>query len=239
MKEDYHKWYSQWIGEDFEMLVFGEEGTPLILFPPAESRYFDYKDFGVIESLSHCIEEGRIKVYCPDSFDTHCWQNYDLDPQQRVENYLAFEKTILQDVLGFANFETEESKYIFSGFQRGGYYALNLAYKYPDLSAGLITIGGEFDIKKYIQGYFDENAYFNSPMDYLFGLTEEGYLSKFKRFQTILAAGSLDNSFEENRYLSKLLFEKNINHLFDAHPYKLNTFEDCKSVLNDNLHYVL
>lgn len=239
MTENYHKWYSQPIGEDFEMLVFGEEGIPLILFPPAKSRYYDYKDFGVIESLANYIDERKIKVYCPDSYTPKCWQNYSIEPQQRVKQYLAFEQTVLQDILGFANFETEENQYLFAGFGFGAYYALHLMLKYPSLAKGVLTIGGEFDVKQFIQGHFDEGAYLNSPLDYLFGLNETSYLKVYRNTKIILGTGTLDDSFEQNKYISKLLYEKKVNHLLDVYPYKLNTFDDCKLLLNNNLHYII
>lgn len=238
MKENYHKWYSQSIGEDFEMLVFGESGIPLILFPPAESRYYDYKDFGVIESLRNYIDEQIIKVYCPDSYAMKSWQKFDIAPEERVKRNSAFEKTIFQDILGFANYETEENAYILSGFGFGGYYALNLSLKYPTIAKGVITIGGEYDIKKFITGYFDEEAYFNSPLDYLFGLTEKKIVSRLGKTKFILGTGSLDDSFGQNKYISQLLFEKEVNHKFDVYPFSLNTFEDCKLILSNNLHYL-
>lgn len=239
MIENFHKWYSQWIGEDFKMLVFGETGIPLILFPQAGTNYYDYKDFGVIESLRQFIEEGKIKVYCPDSYDKKSWQYFEIQPEKRVERYLKFEQTILHDIIGFANYETEQEKLIFAGFGFGGYYALNLTLKYPEMAKGVISISGYFDIKKFVHGHFNNDVYFNSPLDYLFGLSDEKYIKNYKKQKLILCTGSLDDSFEENKYLSKLFFEKNINHLLDVYPYKLNTFEDCKQLLNNNLYHFL
>ena len=239
MIENFHKWYSQWIGEEFRMLVFGETGIPLILFPQAGTNYYDYKDFGVIDSLNNYIEEGKIKVYCPDSYDTKSWMNSNIEPAERVEKYQQFEQTILKDIIGFANYETEEDKLIFAGFGFGGYHALNITLKYPSIAKGLLTIGGSYDVKNYVNGYFDDQLYFNSPLDYLFGLTDKKFIAEYKKIGMIISSGSLDDSFEQNRYISKLLFEKNINHLFDVYQFKINTYDDCKLVLNNNLHYLL
>lgn len=239
MTENFHRWYSQWIGEDYQMLVFGEIGIPLILFPQAGTRYYDYKDFGVIESLRQFIEEGSIKVYCLDSYDSKSWLNFEIAPEERVARYGKYEQTILNDVVGFANYETELEKVIFGGFGFGGYNALNLTLKNPELSKGIISIGGDFGVKKFVYGHFDDDVYFNSPLDYLFGLADAKYLENYKKIKLILSSGSLDETFEQNRYISKLLFEKGVNHLFDVYPFNLNTFDACKEVLNNNLHYFL
>jgi esterase/lipase superfamily enzyme len=239
MKENYHKWYSQWIGDDIEMLVFGEQGIPLLLFPQINTRYYDFKDFGVIEGLSEFIEDGILKVYCPDSIDPKLWFNNSLSPDKKVEKYEQFEQAIIHDIIGFANYETEEEKLIFSGFGFGAYYALNFVLKYPEWALGVLTIGGDFEVKNKLDGYFDEKSYYNSPLDYLFGLTDPKYINQYKKLKIVLSSGSLDDSFGQNKFISQLFFEKGVNHLFDVYPYKLNTFDDCKQVLNNNLQHFL
>jgi len=239
MTENFHKWYSQWIGETFRMLVFGESGIPIILFPQAGTHYYDYKDFGVIESLKEFVEDGKIVIYCPDSYDLKSWMNFEVDPEERVKAYLKFEQTIINDVVGFAKFETQLDKAIFGGFGFGGYQALNLTLKYPELAHGLITIGGDYEVKKFVDGFFDDDVYYNSPLDYLHGLTDTEYIENYKKIKYVLCSGSKDESFGQNRYISKLLYEKNVNHLFDVYPYKLDSYEACKQVLNNNLHHFL
>ena len=237
MVENYHKWYSQWLGEDFEILVFGHSGIPLILFPQSNALYYDFKDYGVIASLTDYIEAGELKVYCLSSYDRSSWMNYDIEPYKRVECYKAFEETILHDVVGFANYETEKEKMILAGFGFGGYNALNISLKHPEVSRGIITIGSSFDIKRFIYGHFDDEVYFNSPLDYLSKLNDESYISKFREMKIVLSSGSQDESFIENKAVSKVLFEKEINHYFDVYDGKLNTYEHCKRILNDNLPF--
>ncbi len=40
MNEEYKKWYSHNLNHDFEMLVFGHDGYPLIIFPTSMGRYY-------------------------------------------------------------------------------------------------------------------------------------------------------------------------------------------------------
>ncbi len=75
MIEQYHKWYSHNLGLDVEMLVFGDRGYPVILFPTSEGRYYQNKDEGLIDAVRWFIDEGLVKIYCPDSFDWLTWYN--------------------------------------------------------------------------------------------------------------------------------------------------------------------
>lgn len=61
MQEHYLKWYTQYLSRDFEMLVFGHDGYPVILFPTLNGRYYENKDYGLIAFASHFIEKGKIK----------------------------------------------------------------------------------------------------------------------------------------------------------------------------------
>ena len=51
------------------MLVFGHAGYPVILFPTSLGRYYQNKDFGLIDSVAHLLDTGKIKIYCPDGID--------------------------------------------------------------------------------------------------------------------------------------------------------------------------
>jgi esterase/lipase superfamily enzyme len=53
-----------------ELLVFGHGGARVIVFPTREGRFFDYENFGLVASLSHRIEAGRIQLFCVDSVDS-------------------------------------------------------------------------------------------------------------------------------------------------------------------------
>lgn len=68
MNERYIKWYTPYLGREFEMLTFGNGGgLPLILFPTSGARYYENKDFGLVGSVAGYIDSGKITVYCPDA----------------------------------------------------------------------------------------------------------------------------------------------------------------------------
>ncbi len=46
MNREYHKWYSNALRRDMELLVFGHSGVPLLVFPTSMGRFFDYESRG-------------------------------------------------------------------------------------------------------------------------------------------------------------------------------------------------
>lgn len=218
MKEFYHKWYSQYIGRDFEMLVFGYSGQPVILFPPDKCRYYECKDRGMINSAAELINTGQIKIYCPDTFDSESWYNYDILPEDRVKFHHAFEQMILNDVINFAKYETEHESVIAAGSALGGYHALNIALKHPNNFHGVIALGGKFDIKRFLHGFYNDECYFNNPVDYLPDLEDERILNSLQNTNFIFGIGEYDSSLDENKYLYELISTKNLHVELDIKP---------------------
>ena len=216
MKEDYHKWHSYYLNREFEMLVFGHEGRPLVLFPASRARYYQAKDEGLISAVSHLIESGKIKIYCPDSVDSESWYNYSIHPSDRVKNHNGYECLIIKDVIEFAKHETGAEKVGVAGCGFGAYHALNIALRHPDMIDSIISLDGSFDIKRFIYGYYDDNCYFNSPLDYLPGLQDEWYIERIRSMNINFGIGEYDKHLWENKRISGLLASKNINHNFEV-----------------------
>jgi hypothetical protein len=84
VKEDYIRWNTPYLGgRVFEMLVFGHAGHPVILFPTSQARYYEYKDFRLIEAAAALLDAGRVKIYCPDGMDGDSWYNRSIHPADR------------------------------------------------------------------------------------------------------------------------------------------------------------
>ncbi len=215
MKEEYHKWHSQYYEREFEMLVFGHDGYPVILFPTSKGKYFENKDFGLVGSAAKLLDEGRIKIYCPDSIDEESWYNYSIHPSDRVKSHNGYENVILYDVIEFAKHETGRQKVAVGGCSFGGYHAANIAFRHPDRVGYLFSMSGCFDIKQFVMGYYDDNCYYNNPPDYLPELKDEWYLSRIKEMGIILGTGEWDMCLDENKRLSNILSGKGISHWLD------------------------
>jgi esterase/lipase superfamily enzyme len=225
LKEEYHKWHSQFIDREFEMLVFGDSGYPIIIFPTSKGRYYQAKDFGLIDAASKYINSGKIKIYCPDSLDNESWYNESIHPAERVKNHVVYEHLIIKDVVDYAVHETGYKKVGVAGCSFGGYHAANLSFKHPDKVSYLICMSGASNVKRLLGDYYDDNVYFNNPPDYLPNLNDDWYLDKIKKTGIFLGVGDDDICLQENLVLSDILKAKNVNHLLDV---RKNTGHDWK-----------
>lgn len=216
MKEQYYKWYSQNLSKDIEMLVYGHQGYPVILFPSSMGRYYESKDFGLVQTIQWFLERGFIQVFCPDSIDVHSWYNKSIHPAQRVRNHIWYDKMVYEEIAQRVRWQTPGGKVAVAGASFGGYHAANFAFKHPDVVSHLFSMSGAFDIKMFMDGYFDENIYFNNPVDFLSGLNHPNLW----QMKIVLGTSEWDICRPANEHLSYLLRQKNVPHWLDMRGWK-------------------
>ncbi|MEP6611591.1 MAG: alpha/beta fold hydrolase, partial [Mucilaginibacter sp.] len=149
MREDFKRWYSHNLSRDLDMLVYGDRGYPVILFPTSMGRYYQNKDFHLIDSVSWFIEQGLVKIYCIDSIDEQSWYNKGIHPADRARTHIAYDRMLAEELAPWAMNETGASKVAVAGCSFGGYHVANFAFKHPDKVAHLFSMGGAFDIKQF------------------------------------------------------------------------------------------
>lgn len=210
-KEEFFQWYSPNLGMDMKMLVFGHSGYPVILFPTTMGRYFENKDRGLVDSARWYLENGMIQIFCPDSINDLSWYNKGVHPARRVYNHTWYDKMMLEEVVDRIRFNTSSGKVAVAGPSFGGYHAANFAFKHPERVSHMISMSGAFDIRSFMDGHYDNNVYFNNPVDYLPGLDH----GDMYRMNIILGTSEWDICKSDNEHFSYLLHQKGINHWLD------------------------
>lgn len=220
------------------MLAFGRSGFPVIIFPTSRARYYQAKDFGLINAAAYLLDTGKIKIYCPDSIDNLSWYNISILPAERVKTQIAYEEVILNDVIEFAYQDTGFDKVALAGCSFGGYHASNIAFRNPEKVGYLFSMGGASNIKRFLDGYYDDHCYFNNPPDYLANLTDKKILDQIKNIGIILGAGEFDMCLDENRELSRILSQKQIPHWLDVRKNTGHDWNWWKEMFVDYLNKI-
>ena len=73
MKREYIEHYSNSLGKQMHMCIYGHAGVTVLGFPTQDSNCHNYEDFGIIYHLSDFIEQGRIQIVTVDSVDEESW----------------------------------------------------------------------------------------------------------------------------------------------------------------------
>jgi esterase/lipase superfamily enzyme len=211
MKEEYKKWHSHNLNRDFELLAFGHAGKPVIIFPTSMGRYYENKDFKMIDAIRWFIDEGKIKVYCVDSIDALSWYNKGIHPADRVRNHIQYDKLILEEVAGMARHETGHDKVVVAGSSFGGYHAVNFAFRHPWIVSHVFSMSGAFDIQGQLDGFYNDDVFYNNPVDFI----PNDSNPELWHMHVILGTSDRDICRADNERLSAILNTKGIGHWLD------------------------
>lgn len=215
MLRELHKWHSPILGREMEMLVFGHAGTPVLVFPTSMGKFFEYQDRGMVHALAGKLEGGGLQLYCVDSVDGESWYNKNVHPRVRIARHMQYEHYIFAEVLPFiAQKNPQSPRPLTHGCSFGAYHAMNFALRHPDVTQGCITMGGAFDIRSFLDGYYDQDVYFHNPPDYLASMSDPWYLERYRASKYVLVTGEHDMCWDKNEQFAALLRAKGIPHSF-------------------------
>ncbi len=212
LNEEKHSWLSPALGINVEMLTFGTKGFPLVLFPTSMGMHNENRDFKLVESIGWFIEAGLVKVYCPDSIDKHSWYNTEANPADRVSNQMLYERMILEEIYPAIKEQTGHYRIGVGGCSFGGYHACNFAFRNPAIVAAMFSLHAKFDIKTQLDGHYDDNVYFNNPVDYLAGMEDENLW----KMQIFLGSAEFDMCLDSNYKMAQMLGIKKIPHTLEV-----------------------
>lgn len=195
-----------------ELLVFGHAGARVLVFPTSMGRFFQWEDTGMITTLGQQLENGNLQLFCVDSVDAESWYAKDRPPAERAWRQIQYDRYVLNEVLPFSTLHNSNPFLISTGTSFGAYHAVNFAFRYPHLVDRVIGLSGLYDIKRFTDGYSDDNVYFNNPCDFIQNEHEQSRLEALQHMDIILAIGRDDPACSSNECLSHILWSKNIWH---------------------------
>jgi len=212
MVREYRKSHAASLGREMEMLVFGHAGLPVIVFPTSGGRFFEFEDRGMVAALAGKIDSGQVQLFCVDSVDLESWYNKQVSPRWRIARQMQYEDYILNEVAPFLRYKNQDQHLVTLGCSFGGYHAVNIALRHPDVFSGFLAMSGAFDLSRFLDGYYDQDCYFNLPTHYLPNMSDAWFLERFQRNTYVLATGWDDQCLEQNRVLDRIMSSKGIPH---------------------------
>jgi len=216
MNREYHKWFSGRLGRDMEMLIFGHSGTPIIVFPTSQGRFFEYEDRGMIATLGDRISNGVLQFFCVDSVDSESWYNRHVHPQVRVARHLQYEEYLLNEVVPLVRQKNQSQQLHVTGCSFGGFHAVNFSLRHPDVVTHCVSMSGAFDILQFLDGYYSDDCYFNCPPHFLPGMDDPWYLDRYRNNFYLLATGEHDFCWNENERLADIMRSKGMSFRLDV-----------------------
>jgi esterase/lipase superfamily enzyme len=159
-----------------------------------------------------------VKFFCVGSVNSESWYNKQAHPRHRSYLQAMYDAYIAHEVAPFiqGHCQTPGIAITTTGSSFGAYHAANTLLKHPDLFRRCLALSGVYDLRRFMDGDYDDNFYFNNPVDYMGGLSDPYFLDLLRRCDIRLATGHGPHEDAGPTYrLSEVLSSKGIPHSVD------------------------
>lgn len=224
MVREIHSWWSPNLNKEMEIVVYGNYGDALLMFPTAAADFLEYERFYLVDVISPFIDGLKVKAFSINSINSESWLNNNMHPRDKAIRHQQYNNYITEEVVPFIRHKTSHNTPIITtGASLGAFHSLNTFLRRPDLFAGVIAMSGSYDLKDYTKGYYDDNVYFNSPEDYMPRLNDDYLLNEMRNNKRIIIASG-QGDYEDpsaSINISNILHSKGINHWLDLWGYDM------------------
>lgn len=220
MKYEEVCWYSDRVGRNMRVKIYGHYGPALIVFPCQDKQSDDFYNNGMIDRLSYYLDNGLIKLYCLDSNDDETVSSNNPDKGYRSYKLEMYHQYVINEVLPFViNKQGGDNNIYLTGLSMGASHALNHFLRRPELFSGCIAISGEYEISRFFDHFVDENIYNNSPVLYLGNMNQDHpYIPIYNSKKVFIEVGDGDYEWlvkDSNIALANICASKGINFSFN------------------------
>jgi esterase/lipase superfamily enzyme len=210
---------SENLGLSMGVARWGHFGRPVIWFPTGGGDYLDCERFLVVKCLEPLIRAGRIKLYATDSVDRQGWTNRDVHPRDKVRLAVKYDRWLVEELAPLVREDSggTTERFVAVGSSLGAYNALNAAAKHPEVFGMMVGMSGTYVLDRRMDGYWDEDYYFNAPSQFLPNLGEGPQLDALRESRFFVAVGA--GPYENRDYsftIGGILREKRIPHRVDV-----------------------
>ena len=219
MHREYHVDHSAALSRPMERLVFGHDGLPVIVFPTSCGRFYEFEDQGMVAALESKINRGQLQLFCVDSVDSESWYAQNVDGRWRIARHLQYERYIMDELMPHICRRNWNQNIAMVGCSFGGFHAASMALRHPDKVNAMLSMGGAFDIGRFLRGYYDEDCYYTLPTHFLPNLSDHWLLDRMRHNTYVLATGVHDMCWNDNEKLGGIMRSKGI-------PVRLDVWRD-------------
>ncbi len=223
------KGYSENLLRDMTYKVFGtpsENSRLCFAFAPQNGRYWDFENFGMVNTISKYIEKGELFLVLPDSVDSESWSSgapggERIKIQEKWYHYIVDE--LYPEVKKASGWK---GKAIATGCSMGGVHSGIFFFRRPDLFDTMLSLSGTFNASMFFGQYMDSLVYDNSPAHFLANMDKDHpYIELYRKSNIITCCGQ--GAWEEEllagtRELDSILTRMDIPHFSDYWGYDVN-----------------
>ena len=172
--------------------IYGNYGTPILAFPTSCGDEHEQEGQGMIRTLSPYLDAGahpnllhqrRAERFVRKQGSAPFPSQLDAGAIRR----LCGERSLPVHRLRSARRRASGSPRY--GASLGAYHAANTLFKHPDHVKRCYALSGVYDMRDSMDGMYDDNFYFNNPVDYMANQNDPWFLHQYASCDIRLVTG--------------------------------------------------
>lgn len=191
MNATYYKEFSSCLNRDMEFNVYGYAGQPILVFPAQDGRFYDFENFGMVDTIQDKINAGKVQLFCVDSIDKESWSDTNGNPEHRIYMQEQWYYYVCHELVSRIHQINRSSTKIYTtGCSMGATHAVNFMFRRPDLFKGTIALSGYYDSDLFFGDYCNELIYNNAPIKYLSGMPyQHPFVEQYRHLDIVMCCG--------------------------------------------------
>jgi esterase/lipase superfamily enzyme len=219
----YRKEFSRHLQRDMEYKIYGHQGKPMLVFPTASGRFFQFEDAGMLEAVRPFIEEGRIQVWACDGIDGETFFADHGNHDAKIKRYDEYDHYLSEELVPAILAASSASngfpqKLLLTGCSMGAFHCTNFYFHHPETADTLIAMSGVYSTDSFFGSYRPLPVYQFSPIHYLRNLTDQALLQRYRQRRLIFCCGQgawEGQMLADTHELAAVMQEKQIPAWFD------------------------
>ncbi|MCP4200508.1 MAG: hypothetical protein GY769_01075 [bacterium] len=185
------RWHSRRVQQDVTVARWGHYGVPVLWFATAGGDAEEPERFLLVKVLEPLIEAGRIKLYSCDSVAGRAWTTGEGSTRHRSWLQNQFDGFIYHEIVPAIRQDCDGTvpEIITAGASIGAFNALAAVCRHPDVFSRAISMSGTYDLSRWLEGDWNDDFYFSSPIHFLPDLEEGAHLEALRRRFLLMPTG--------------------------------------------------
>jgi esterase/lipase superfamily enzyme len=220
-----HGWDSPELAQWMSLRRYGHDGLPVVAFPPQDGSRTDFESFGMVASVAHLIDGGRLTIISVDSVDAQSWTNQSVPIAERVARHEAYDRYLASELVPWIAERTGRDRPWTTGCSMGAYHAVNAFFRHPDAFGGVVAISGLYQLRDFVGETDDPGVHRNSPLRFLPDLDDPWYLERYRTASICFVCGQgawEDGMLADTRAMGDVLASKGIPAIIDVWGHDVN-----------------
>ncbi|MBM6988491.1 MAG: esterase family protein [Olsenella umbonata] len=191
MKRSVYKLKSKSLGQEANLIVYGEGGYPVVAFQTQDQKASELEDEGMVDALAEFIDGKQIQLFSVDNFDEQSWSLLNGDNEARAARQEDYFRFVTDELIPRVHeLNASNLRPIAFGCSMGAVHAAIALFRRPDLFQGCMALSGIYHSGYFFGDWMNSTLYDNDVLAFLPNMPlDHPYVSLYRNRSLLFCCG--------------------------------------------------